>query len=264
MIVSETFLQKTRSAFGLNEYEVKTWTALLSRNESTAGELAEISSVPRSRVYDILESLTSKGFVIKVKGSPIKYKSITPEEALEAAKKNAVKGAEKESKRFEKVKSLSEFKELEKLFKKGHVKLQEDIAGVIKGRSNIDSQLISLVGNAKDSITIMTTKEGAFRKAEKLGQELKKAKKRGVSVKLAAPVESVDELPADIKKLAETRKHDGKKARFIMADNQALFILNDDQKVHENYDMGIWVNSEFLTNGFRHFFENSWKGMSEL
>jgi len=55
--VNEEFLKKLRSSFDLNIYEVKVWTALLSRGVAAAGELADISGVPRSRSYDVLESL---------------------------------------------------------------------------------------------------------------------------------------------------------------------------------------------------------------
>ena len=64
MIVKEEFLSKLRRFFNLNLYEVKIWTALLSRGVSTAGELSDIANVPRSRSYDVLESLEKKGFVI--------------------------------------------------------------------------------------------------------------------------------------------------------------------------------------------------------
>src|SRR3989339_589647 len=64
MIVKEEFLSKLRRYFSLNLYEVKIWAALLSRGVSTAGELSDIAIVPRSRSYDILESLEKKGFAI--------------------------------------------------------------------------------------------------------------------------------------------------------------------------------------------------------
>ena len=60
MIVKDEFLSKLRRYFALNLYEVKIWTALLSRGVSTAGELSDIANVPRSRSYDVLESLEKK------------------------------------------------------------------------------------------------------------------------------------------------------------------------------------------------------------
>ena len=71
MIVKEEFLSRLRKIFDLNLYEVKVWTALLSRGISTAGELSSISDVPRSRTYDILESLEKKGFIVMKLGKPI-------------------------------------------------------------------------------------------------------------------------------------------------------------------------------------------------
>ena len=62
MLVKEEFLSKLRTYFGLNLYEVKIWTALLARGVATAGELSDIATVPRSRSYDVLESLEKKRF----------------------------------------------------------------------------------------------------------------------------------------------------------------------------------------------------------
>ncbi|MCK5629147.1 MAG: hypothetical protein KAI26_00900, partial [Nanoarchaeota archaeon] len=53
MIIQNDFLNNIRD-FGLNTYEAKLWTALLSRGISTAGELSDIANVPRSRSYDVL------------------------------------------------------------------------------------------------------------------------------------------------------------------------------------------------------------------
>ena len=76
MIVKEEFLSNIRRYFDLNLYEGKLWSALLSRGVSTAGELSDIADVPRSRSYDVLESLEKKGFVIMKLGKPIKYLAI--------------------------------------------------------------------------------------------------------------------------------------------------------------------------------------------
>ena len=80
MIVKEEFLSNLRRAFDLNLYEVRIWTALLSRGVSTAGELSDIGNVPRSRAYDVLESLEKKGFVVMKLGKPIKYIAVEPKE----------------------------------------------------------------------------------------------------------------------------------------------------------------------------------------
>ena len=96
MIVQKDFLNKLRD-FGLNTYESKLWTALLSRGISTAGELSDISNVPRSRTYDVLESLEKKGFIIMKIGKPIKYIAVPPDEVLERVKKKIKEDSEKQA-----------------------------------------------------------------------------------------------------------------------------------------------------------------------
>ena len=86
MIVQKDFLERLKD-FGLNSYERKLWVALLSRGVSTAGELSDISNVPRSRAYDVLESLEKKGFIIVKVGKPIKYLAVAPSEVIKPSKK---------------------------------------------------------------------------------------------------------------------------------------------------------------------------------
>ncbi len=257
MIVSEDFLSKARSAFDLNEYEIKTWTALLSRGESTAGELAEISTVPRSRVYDILEGLTKKGYVAKKNSTPIRYKTVSPAEALKAAKKNAQLNAETEAGKLEKTKATDIFKELDKMYKKGSEEIKPELVGLVKGRRNIHAHLRTMLADAKKSITIVSTKEGLLRKAAKLSAELKKAKDKGVTVRLVSTADV--SMPESLKGVAELKKSKDA-ARFVIVDDRAvLFMMDHDDNVHESYDTGVLVNSGFFAKGFEQMFNNHWE-----
>src|SRR5512138_630455 len=112
MIVKDEFLSKLRRYFGLNLYEVKIWAALLSRGVSTAGELSDIANVPRSRSYDVLESLEKKGFVVMKLGKPIKYIAVPPSEVVERVKKNMKKDAEEAVERLNNLKNTDVLQEL--------------------------------------------------------------------------------------------------------------------------------------------------------
>src|SRR3989344_455537 len=68
---------------GLNLYERKIFVALLAKGIATAGEVSGIAKVPRSRSYDILESLADKGFVVLQPSKPIRYIALAPDDALE-------------------------------------------------------------------------------------------------------------------------------------------------------------------------------------
>lgn len=68
---------------GLTEYEAKAYAALVGMGEATAREVHELSGVPRTRIYDILRDLGSKGFVEFVQGSPTYYRSVEPDRVME-------------------------------------------------------------------------------------------------------------------------------------------------------------------------------------
>jgi len=57
MILQQELINKIKDYFNLNVYETKVWLALLTKGIASVGEIASISKVPRSRVYDVLESL---------------------------------------------------------------------------------------------------------------------------------------------------------------------------------------------------------------
>ena len=267
MIVKEEFLSRLRKIFDLNLYEVKVWTALLSRGTSTAGELSNISDVPRSRTYDILESLEKKGFIIMKLGKPIKFVALKPEEVVERVKKNLIRNAQEKSKRLETLKGDEVLEELSTLFTKG-IKFVEpsDLSGSLKGRQNLYNHLDMMVNDAEKTITIVTTAEGINRKLEALLPGLEKCKKRGVKIRIAAPIDNNNiKIARELKKVADVRNLEKIKARFMIIDStQLMFMLLDDEKFHPNYDIGIWVNTDFFALALEQMFELAWNEMKPV
>jgi HTH-type transcriptional regulator, sugar sensing transcriptional regulator len=267
MIVNEEFLGRLRKIFDLNLYEVKVWTALLSRGTSTAGELSNISDVPRSRTYDILESLEKKGFIVMKLGKPIKFVALKPEEVVERVKKNLMNNAKEKSKRLESLKGDEVLTELTGIFTKG-IKFVEpsDLSGSLKGRQNLYNHLDMMVRDAEKTITIVTTAEGLNRKLEALMPSLEKCKKRGVKVRIAAPIDKNNiKIAKELNKVAEVKNLDKIKARFTVIDgNQLMFMLLDDEKFHPNYDVGVWINTEFFAQALEQMFELAWNEMKSI
>ncbi len=262
MIVNEEFLSKLRRAFSLNLYEVKLWTALLSRGVSTAGELSDIADVPRSRTYDVLESLERKGFVIVKPEKPIKYMAIAPGEVLDRVQRRLVEITDEKQKRLSGLKESDVLKELALLYKQGIEPMQPtDFSGALKGRHNLYDHMSLLTKEAESSIVIATTEDGIIRKVRALKPILEKAKARGVKIKIAAPMndktkEVLDKLDgvADVKDLKDM------KARFVIVDGkQVLFMLNDDKDVHPTYDLGMWVSTPYFAGALQTMFDAAWK-----
>ncbi len=263
MIVKDEFLSKLRRYFALNLYEVKIWTALLSRGVSTAGELSDIANVPRSRSYDVLESLEKKGFVIMKIGKPIKYLAVPPTEVVERVKKNMKSDADEKINRLETLKNGEVIKELSTLHSQG-IELIEpgDLGGSLRGRHNLYNHLEFTMKNAKESVVLQTTTQGLIRKIEGLKPTFEKLKKKGVNIRIAAPLtKETKDAVKELSNIAEVR-HTNNKARFCIVDGkEVVFMLLDDDKVHPTYDTGIWVNTPFFASALNNMFDQSWNSM---
>jgi sugar-specific transcriptional regulator TrmB len=263
MIIKEEFLSKLRRYFSLNLYEVKIWTALLSRGTSTAGELSDIANVPRSRSYDILESLEKKSFVIMKLGKPIKYIAVPPNEVVERVKKNIKVKANDHVDLLEKLKSTDVIKELNSLHTQG-VELVEpsDLSGSLKGRHNLYNHLEFTIKNAEESVIIMTTTQGFIRKAEALKYIFEQVKNRGVTIRIATQItKDCKNAIKALEGIAEVRNAPSK-ARFTVVDGKELiFMVLDDNEVHPTYDVGIWVNTPFFASAIENLFELAWVSM---
>ncbi|MEM4756284.1 MAG: helix-turn-helix domain-containing protein [Candidatus Woesearchaeota archaeon] len=265
MIIEKKFLNKIKD-FGLNSYEAKIWTALLSRGVSTAGELAEISNVPRSRSYDVLESLEKKGFVIMKIDKPIKYMAVPPSEVLERVKKRTLENAEKQVELIDSLKESELLEELKRIHSQGidFVEPQE-LSAYLRSRSHQYTQLDTMLRNAAESVFLITTSSGLISLADTLKRSLAKAAKRGVKIKILAPLHDVPTPILDSLKEVAVLKHTASiKSKCCIIDNkEVLFALLDDG-ANEAYDGAIWVKSPFFAGSLIALFHTIWKDAKEL
>ena len=266
MVIKEEFLNVIRQYFGLNLYEVKIWTALLSRKVATAGELSDLAVVPRSRTYDVLESLEKKGFVMVKLGKPIKYISISPKDVIDRVKKKVSESSDERLERLEKLRESPILKELEQLHEQG-IQLVEpsDLSGALKGRYNLYNHLEAMVKGAENEVIIMTTSTGFLRKIEALRGVFDTLQERGVSIKIACPKTSrTKTLSSELKDVADVRFTDEIEARFCIVDGEeVMFMTLHDKDIYPAYDIGVWVNTPFFAQALQQLFEVAWREMDK-
>jgi len=244
--------QKTMDALksiGLNLYERKLWVALLARGTSTAGELSEIANVPRSRSYDILQSLAEKGFVVVQPAKPLKYVAISPAEALERAKNKLEEDMKLTIQRMDELKSSPIIKELSSIHNQGlSVVTPEEMSGALKGKYSVAQQLSTMFKTANKRINIVTTSEGLEELVQNHYNDLKRAVERGVKIQIAACSEKVTDAVKGLSGLAEIRVLSSKEipiaGRFAIADGKELVFSLTDHKVHDTQHMAFWSKSE--------------------
>ncbi len=257
MIIKQDLVKRIKEYFNLNIYETKVWVALLSKGIASAGEIAELSGVPRSRTYDVLESLEKRGFAIIKIGKPVKYIAVKPTEVIEKIKSNTMNEAQERVKSLADLKATQEYVELEQLYNSGidPIKSQE-ITGALKGRSNILSRLRELLETASKEILICTNVVDFEDKSRALIPVLERAVKNNVKLKIALSGEPDKVKKLSIKHNLKIKQLDSN-ARLFMADRkEVLFMITPPNSEEE---MGIWLNSPFFTDSLTEVFENALK-----
>lgn len=255
MLVKQELINKIKDYFDLNIYETKVWLALLGKGVASAGEVADVSGVPRSRTYDVLESLEKKGFAIVKLGKPVKYLGVKPRIILEKLKNNVRKDAEDRIGSLLRVKDTEEFVQLENLYKGGITPTKrEDLSAAIKGRSNISNHLREILQNARKEVIVCTNATELNSKAKIFKQTFDQLKKGNIKIILA--------LSGDKQLISKLSEFFGLKIRpveidtkfFIVDRKEILFYLSKDS---DKEDVAIWLNSDFFTQAFSSLFDKA-------
>ena len=257
MLQQTQFLSDLRKYFRLNIYEVKIWTALLSRGMASAGELAEISGVPRSRCYDVLESLEKKGFIIMKIGKPIRYLAVNPEAILESVKKNIKHESDELAIQYESIKDTEEFKELELLHKTGvkHIDIST-ISKSIVGRTSINRYIKEMFSKAKSNIVVVSTQDHTERYAKLLKGFMSNFAKKGTKVSFYA----ADPNKNIIKKLQNVEYVKcSANTSFVSVDKKEILFMVSNANVSPDFEVAIWIDGQFFVNAVNVLFEESLK-----
>jgi len=255
MLIDKELISNLRGIFDLNQYEVDIWIHLISKGVSTAGQLSDLSNVPRSRAYDVLESLEKKGFVVIKIGKPIQYIAVPPGEVVNRVQKRVMIEAEDKVKRLSNFMESKVLSQITELYEKGiKTYSPSELSGAFRGRQNIYDQMESMIREAHNTVKIVTTEEGIIRKLNVLKNVIKKAHEKGVKIQIKAPLtDNNKEAIEKLSPLVEFSENKDPSARYcVVDDRQALLLLLNDSDINPNYDVGIWVNSETISKVLGH------------
>ena len=259
MIIKQELVNKIKNHFNLNIYETKVWIALLGKGIASAGEIAEISGVPRSRTYDVLESLEKGGFALMKLGKPVKYIAVKPNVIIDKLKSNTLKSANERIENITNLKETNEYKELEQLYNVGIEPIkQEEISSSIKGRLTIYNHIKELLENAKKEVIICTSTVEIHNKSRFFSLLFDRLKKANIKIKVALSGED-----KDIKKINNKfkikAKHIDIDSKFYIADNnEVLFMISNHGMPEE--EIAVWLNTPFFASTLSFMFNQAIKG----
>ena len=254
MLVKPELVTKIKDYFDLNVYETKVWLALLSKGVASAGEIAKLSRVPRSRTYDVLETLEKKGFAIEKLGKPIMYMGVKPHGILERLKNNVKKDAEERINYLSNIRETEEFNALEEMYSKNTEPVKkEELPLSLRGKSVISNYVKDILGSASREVIICDDAENMKSRLTLFRKMISLLKKARISVKIALSGDegSINELSeilgVKIKKVNVDTK-------FLIVDRKEILFYLSKTEGDEN---AIWIGSEFFTKAFSDLFELS-------
>jgi len=255
MLVKQELINKIKDYFDLNIYETKVWLALLGKGTASAGEIAEISGVPRSRTYDVLEGLEKKGFAIVKIGKPVRYIGVKPRMILEKLKNDVRRNAEEKIVSLSNIKGTDEFTKLEDLYKTGIVPIKgEDLTAALQGRLNISNHLREVLQNAAKEVIICTSAEEINLKLKLFQQTFAHLNKGNIKINMA--LSGDENLIKQLEQVFNVKiKLTNLDTKFFIVDRkEMLFYIS---KGGDKEDVAIWLNSEFFASAFAMLFEQA-------
>jgi len=237
--------------FGFSDYEARVFLILSIRGPLTASDISKNTEIPYSKVYEIVNKLESKSILeIALNGKNKKYKILDTshiiKKIIEEKKKNASDLEKKADNVLKRIKK-----------KTGPQDLKESI-WVCQGKKNF-LEKASVMAKSATNYAYGITKE--FSRIPDLDQELIKAVKRGVEVRIIGTIDKFNELNLARAKWYSSHKV---KIRTTPLKIQPRICLVDDKEVcirvdNEYNSEFIWSNNPALINLIKSYFEVLWK-----
>jgi sugar-specific transcriptional regulator TrmB len=171
---------------GLKEYESRSFVALARVSHGTAKDISELSEVPRTRVYDAVRVLESKGLVEIQHTNPQQFRAVSITEASETLRKEY-------EQRVESLEST-----LETLEPLGDAERTDTTHEVwsLSGEQAISTRTADLVGEATSEVVLVIGDADVF--TEETAAALQRATARDVAVTVVTTDESTRELVASV------------------------------------------------------------------
>ncbi|MBW2998123.1 hypothetical protein KY321_01170 [Candidatus Woesearchaeota archaeon] len=234
--------------FNLNSYESKIWLALLMKGSDSAGSLSELAGVPRSRCYDVLETLEKKGFIMMKVGKPIKYISVSPSEVLERLKQKHKQECQEKINILNNVKESDLMEDLNSLFDSNKTDVKaEELAGLIKSKDNIDSHINYMIKNSTN-ILLSIDSQRLFYTKDMIKEVI--AKNGKYHIKIITDKNISEELLTEVSSFSEVKLVEDVK-KFCVSDNNAVMFLDNEESM-------VSMNSEYSVNMLKDLFEAKW------
>ena len=236
---------------GLTQYESKVYATLAIEGVATAKDISNICGIPYGKIYEVITSLSKKGFVLVLPTKPMKYKVVDPSKIVKIIKQNNTRKIENAEKIIE--------KELGDIFRKNKKAVEsQGVYWLLNGRMAINKKMEELFRKAKDHVYIFTSENGLNRLMY-YAEILKTIQSRGVDIIISSKITKNNSENAKSLNFCQIYNINNPiSTHFVSIDcKESLFFeaVPDDENVRYGRDVGIWARSPSFTQFVEQFFE---------
>ncbi len=244
--------------YGLTEYEARTYLALLQLGVASARDVANMSRVPRTKIYSVLDDLHAKQLAEIIPERPKKY-GVVPFDVY-------LRQFEREYKT-----KLAKIEEDKKLLMAAFASKEgggPDKAGsfqVLKGRKNVLNRKYEMVGRANVEILEMGTEFSAVRMGYYMPL-LKERARLGAKLRLLVPVtETNKENVEEFATVGEVKSNPSKSpgSVILVVDDAEVLICHyvpDDEHLFKGEDIAIWSDDKAIVRDMKGTILANWDG----
>lgn len=201
--------------FGLTEYEVKAYIALVESGAMPASQLSTRAAIPYSKIYEILGNLERKGWIESEQGRPSKYFPKSPSTALESSRvriENTLKSSQADA-----------LSELQPLHERKDVQERPDI-WIVRGQDNILDRIKETLGRTRRELLVAMpiVPESVLSIAAPL---LSLMTSQGIKVSVMIPSSTGKEVTRRLRGQAEVRVREQMFGGGMISDSKEIIIL---------------------------------------
>lgn len=213
---------------GFNEYEARVYVEMLHQIAPlTAYEIGKLSGVPRSKVYEVVDNLRRKQFVVQIEDNPKKYLPVDPEEVFSSIEKSfrtSVNFVKEELNHLERGETI-------------------DYIFNIFGKETIIERSKQMIRSASSSILIAVDRL----MLDVLYKELESVERSGIelSIVLYGKTENIDFQNVYCHQI---REPDIRNFCFILLDIDFKEVLAGTMPASTTEGHGFWTRSVYLNN----------------
>lgn len=256
--------EKTEKALrdiGLTEYESLAYLSLLKLGEATAEIISEVSTIPYSKVYSVLEGLEMKGWVDIERGRPRRYFPRSPTDSLRAEQLRM-------ESEFERNRDII-IQELQPMYEQKDLREMPEI-WIVRGEKNVFDKMVELIQTARKEIMVVLpmVPERITDLSPTIDRivdtNVQSILDSNICVKILTTKEVMDSIGGISTNLAEFRVRNELYGGGIVVDGrETLIFLGHEFAEEPPMDMAIWSDNEALTMISTVYFQNLWDN-SEL